>query len=136
MGCSLATSLVARIKEIKRTIDPDYLFIEPSEMVLTQEMLDATRMGLRDVSYEVGPFITLIDGPAFAQVWEERQPLLRGQIHKADLVAVSRADLVPADAYQWILDTLDGVSNSNIRLSVEQEQGLEEVMKKLTGMAP
>jgi G3E family GTPase len=131
VGCSLATSLVARIKEIKRTVDPDYLFIEPSEMVLTQEMLDATRMGLRDVSYEIGPFITLIDGPAFAQVWEERQPLLLGQIHKADLVAVSRADLVPEAEYKKILDTLGGVTNSILGLSAETGQGIEEVMHKL-----
>jgi G3E family GTPase len=122
---------VARIKEIKRKVDPDYLFIEPSEMVLTQEMLDATRMGLRDVSYDIGPFITLVDGPDFTQVWENRQPLLRGQIHKADLVAISRADLVPPDAYQGIVDALDGISNSIVRLSVKRERGLEEVVQKL-----
>ena len=119
MGCSLATSLVARIKEIKRTVNPDYLFIEPSEMVLTQEMLDATRMGLRDVSYEIGPFITLIDGPAFTQVWEERRPLLLGQIHKADLVAISRADLVPRMNKEDI-GALDGVVNSILRLSARK----------------
>ena len=131
MGCSLATSLVARIKEIKRTVNPDYLFIEPSEMVLTQEMLDATRMGLRDVRYQIGPFITLIDGPAFPQLWEERRPLLLGQIHKADLVAISRADLVPRDEYKKILEALDGVLNSTLSLSVEKGQGLEEVMQIL-----
>ena len=131
MGCSLATSLVARIKEIKRTVNPDYLFIEPSEMVLTQEMLDATRMGLRDVTYQIGPFITLIDGPDFTQVWEERRPLILGQIHKADLVAVSRADLVQKAEYKKILDTLDGVTNSILGLCVEKGQGIEEVMQIL-----
>jgi G3E family GTPase len=132
VGCSLATSLVARIKEIKRTINPDYLFVEPSEMVLTQEMLDATRMGLRDVSYDIGPFITLIDGPAFNQIWEERQPLLRGQIYQADLVAVSRADLLPPEGFPKIAETMDGLSNSIIRLSAEKGQGVEEVMQKLS----
>jgi G3E family GTPase len=132
VGCSLATSLVARIKEIKRTINPDYLFVEPSEMVLTQEMLDATRMGLRDVSYDIGPFITLVDGPAFPQVWEERQPLLRGQIHKADLVAVSRSDLLSEEEYSTVINTLDGVSNSILALSVMEGKGLEEVIQKLT----
>jgi G3E family GTPase len=131
VGCSLATSLVARIKEIKRTVKPDYLFIEPSEMVLTQEMLDATHMARRDVSYEKGPFITLIDGPAFAELWEERQALLRGQIHQADLVAVSRADQVPPDEYLRILEALDGTSNTIIRLSVEKGLGLEEVMQRI-----
>ena len=131
MGCSLATSLVARIKEIKRTVNPDYLFIEPSEMVLTQEMLDATRMGLRDVSYDVGPFITLIDGPNFPQVWEERQPLLRGQIFKADLVAVSRSDLLSEEEYSTVINTLEGVSNSILALSVVEGKGLEEVIQRL-----
>ena len=73
----------------------------------------------------------LIDGPAFTQVWEERRPLLLGQIHKADLVAVSRADLVPEDEYYKILDALDGVSNSILGLSAEKGQGLEEVMQIL-----
>ncbi|MBI5584148.1 MAG: hypothetical protein HY892_10010 [Deltaproteobacteria bacterium] len=131
MGCSLATSLVARIKEIKRTVNPDYLFIEPSEMVLTQEMRDATRMGLRDASYEIGPFITLIDGPDFGQVWEERRPLLRGQIDRADLVAVSRVDLVTPERYQEILAALEGISNSILPLSVPKGAGLEEVVQKL-----
>jgi G3E family GTPase len=131
VGCSLATSLVARIKEIKRTINPDYLFVEPSEMVLTQEMLDATRMGLRDVSYDIGPFITLIDGPAFKQIWEERQPLLRGQIYQADLVAVSRADLLSESDYLSVINTLDGVSSSILGLSAETGKGFEEVIQKL-----
>jgi G3E family GTPase len=132
VGCSLAASLVARIKEIKRTVKPDYLFVEPSEMVLTQEMHDATRMGLRDVSYDVGPFITLIDGPAFGQVWEERQPLIRGQIHRADLVAVSRSDMLSGEEYSKIIDGLDGVSNSILQLSVKNGIGLEEVIQKLS----
>lgn len=131
MGCSLAASLVARIKEIKRTVNPDYLFVEPSEMVLTQEMLDATRMGLRDVSYDIGPFITLIDGPAFNQIWEERQPLLRGQIYKADLVAISRADLLSESEYLSVINTLNGLSSSILGLSVETGKGFEEVIQKL-----
>jgi G3E family GTPase len=131
VGCSLATSLVARIKEIKRTVNPDYLFIEPSEMVLTQEMLDATRMGLRDVSYAIGPFITLIDGPAFAQVWEERRPLLLGQIHKADLVAISRADLLPPERLKETLESLNGYREHVFPLSTKQGLGLEEVIQRI-----
>jgi G3E family GTPase len=131
VGCSLAASLVARIKEIKRTVNPDYLFVEPSEMVLTQEMVDATRMGRRDVSYDIGPFITLIDGPAFERVWEERQPLLLGQIHKADLVAVSRTDLLGAAQVKGILLTLKEYRNPVLMLSVRTGQGLEEVMQPI-----
>lgn len=131
MGCSLAASLVARIKEIKRTIIPDYLLVEPSEMVLTQEMLDATRMGRRDVSYEIGPFITLVDGPDFEQVWEERRPLLLGQVHQADLVAVSRIDLMGPERLADIIQTLGEYRNPVLPLSSRTGQGLEEVMQKI-----
>lgn len=131
MGCSLAASLVARIKEIKRTLNPDYLFIEPSEMVLTQEMLDATRMGLRDVSYQIGPFITLIDGPAFPQLWEERRPLLLGQIHKADLVAISRADLLSPERLRETIESLNGYREPVFSLSSRLGLGLEEVIQKI-----
>lgn len=131
MGCSLAASLAARIKDIKRTVNPAYLFIEPSEMVLTQEMHDATRMGLRDVRYQIGPFITLIDGPAFASLWEERQPLLLGQIHKADLVAISRADLLSPAQSDAIIQTLKDYQSFIIPLSSKVGQGVEEVMSKV-----
>ena len=75
MGCSLATSLVSEIKKFRRDIDPDFLFIEPSEIVVTREMRIVSSMGLRDVKYATGPFITLVDGPAFEVSWEERRPL-------------------------------------------------------------
>jgi G3E family GTPase len=122
---------VARIKEIKRTINPDFLFIEPSEMVLTQEMLDATRMGRRDVAYDMGPFITLIDGPEFGRLWEERQPLLLGQIHKADLVAVSRSDLIQPEDLNRILSTLKPFHDSVFPVSVKTGSGLEEVRQNI-----
>ena len=65
MGCSLATSLVDLIKKIKRRHDPEFLFIEPSEMVVTQELQNVTAMGHRDVRYQIGPLITLVDAPRF-----------------------------------------------------------------------
>jgi G3E family GTPase len=127
----LATSLVARIKEIKKTVNPAYLFIEPSEMVLTQEMLDATRMGLRDASYQIGPFVTLIDGPAFPQLWEERRPLLLGQMHKADLVAISRADLLTPEDLRETIDSLNGYREHVFPLSMRSGLGLEEVIQRI-----
>ena len=52
-------------KKLKKKYDPDVLFIEPSEAVVTQELRDVSAMGLRDIKYDIGPFITLVDGPDF-----------------------------------------------------------------------
>ncbi len=131
MGCSLASSLVDLIKKIKRKHKPDFLFIEPSEMVVTQEIRDVVAMGLRDMAYNIGPLITLIDGPMFGFLWEERKSLLLGQMHNADLTAVSRAELLDAENVNEIHSTLKTHCHELINLSAVQNTGVEEVIKTI-----
>ncbi len=133
MGCSLASSLVDLKKELKRSHDPDFLFIEPSEMVVTQELRDVTAMGLRDIRYEIGPFITLVDGPLFEFLWSERRTLLLGQVKDADLVAVSRADSIDAGELIKVRQELDRYCPNVITLSVRSGDGLAEVVKRVCG---
>jgi len=128
VGCSLATSLVSEIKKFRRDIDPDFLFVEPSEMVLTHEMRDVTSMGLRDVKYAVGPFITLVDGPAFEVSWEERRPLILGQVEGADIVAVTRSDLLDTGRVQEIIEVLREYTGNVFQMSVTGNAGLWKVM--------
>jgi G3E family GTPase len=131
VGCSLATSLVSEFKKFRRDIDPDFLFIEPSEIVVTREMRNVSSMGLRDIKYATGPFITLVDGPAFGVLWEERRPLILGQVADADAVAVSRSDLVDAGRVQEIVKVLRGYTEKVLQLSVIENTGIGEVMKLL-----
>ena len=133
MGCSLATSLVSEVKKIRRTLNPDFLFIEPSELVVSEEMRAATRMALRDISYSSGPLITLVDGPGFQDLWQDRQPLLLGQLSGADLVAVSKSDLISAVRMEAIMDTLKGYCRGILRLSVHSGEGLGELVKAMEG---
>ncbi len=132
MGCSLASSLVSLKKKLKKKYDPDVLFIEPSEAVVTQELRDVAAMGLRDIKYDVGPFITLVDGPDFDFLWQERNPLLVGQINDADLVAISRVDLIQSEQIEAIQNTLNEYRNPVFGLSLRQGIGLEEVITTLT----
>lgn len=136
VGCSLATNLVASIKEFRRSLNPDFLFIEPSEMVVTRELRNVSAMGLRDVSYEIGPFITLVDGPAFEFSWQERRALLLGQITNADLVAVSRADLLEPRRLEDIVSTLKGYCNGVLGLSARLGLGMDEVVEALGPLQP
>lgn len=135
MGCSLASSLVDLKKELKRNHNPDFLFIEPSEMVVTQELRDVTAMGLRDIHYDIGPFITLVDGPLFDFLWSERRSLLLGQVKDADLVAVSRADAIEAGELIKVRQALDRYCSKLITLSVRSGDGLAEVVKRVCGEA-
>jgi G3E family GTPase len=129
VGCTLASGLVDLKKKIKRNINPDLLFIEPSEMVMTRELRDVTAMGLRDIRYEVGPFITLVDGPAFEFLWSERRALLLGQVKDADLVAVSRVDLIGAHELENINRLLHDDCGPLTPLSAQNGTNVEEVVK-------
>ena len=96
-------------------------------MVVTQELLDVTAMGLRDIRYDIGPFITLVDGPQFDFLWNERQSLLIGQVQKADLVAVSRIDLINPDELADINHTLRDYCPRLLALSITNGSGIDEI---------
>lgn len=136
MGCSLAASFAVRIKEIRRKIQPDYLFIEPSGMVITKEMRDVSAMAKRDVSYDIGSFLTLIDGDDFDFLWEARRPLLMGQISDADAVLITKTDLIDADRLNEITSELSGISKTLLNFSVTDEGSLESVMQQILRSSP
>ena len=80
-------------------------------MIVTKELRNVTKMALRDIQYDIGPFITLIDGPSFSFNWEERPKLLLGQMQDADRVAISRTDLIDAKELEHIRGTLKVATN-------------------------
>lgn len=121
--------MAIRIKGFRRELDPDFLFIEPSEMVVTRELRNASAMGLRDIKYDIGPFITLVDGPSFDFSWQERRALLLGQIRDADLVVVSRTDLIKSERLAEIIGVLKGYCNGALGLSTHFGQGIKEVVE-------
>ena len=131
MGCSLATSLVGMIKKIKRTHNPDFLFIEPSEMVVTRELKNVAAMGHRDTRYQIGPLITLIDAPRFSFMWAERQQLILGQINGANIVALSRTDKLEDSFLDEICNVLRHYCNGINLLSIHNTQSMEEMMKNV-----
>lgn len=129
MGCSLAASLVAGIKEFRRSISPAYLFVEPSELVVMAEMRNVIKMGLRDINFTIGPFITLVDGERFGTLWEERRPLLLGQITGADLVALTKTDSLPLTAQAAeMVALLQAYCPQVLLLSSRTGLGVKEVM--------
>ena len=132
MGCSLANSLVDQIKKMKRRNEPDVLFVEPSEMVVTAEMRHVCAMGRRDTDYAVGPLVTLVDGPQFDFLWAERPQLIGGQVRGADLVAVGRADGLAAETLEMIRTTLQHFDTDLFSLSGVSGEGVDRVMARIS----
>ena len=131
MGCSLAASLVDLKKELKRSVDPDYLFLEPSEMIVTSELRNVMAMGLRDLQYTVGPLITLVDAVSFGFNWEEREQLISGQIRGTDRVVLSRTDRVDQEEIERICRILPVKPDDLLLLNPNDGKGLEALGREL-----
>lgn len=99
-------------------------------MVLTHELRSVSVMGRRDVSYDIGGFITLIDGPSFDSTWRERKDLLIGQIKDADLVMLSRSDLLKEAEMAGIRKVLSGHTENLTLLSTRQSIGVDQVLER------
>jgi G3E family GTPase len=97
-------------------------------MVTTQELGDAAAAGLRDCAYDVGPFITLVDGPEFEATWAERRSLLQAQIAGADLVAISKSDLVESHNRERISEALKYDSSNLVELSTLTKLGMDSII--------
>lgn len=136
MGCALAARLVTMIKQIKREHDPDILFIEPSEMVVTSEMRQVIAMAKRDIALDAGPLITLIDGPNFDALWNERRQLITGQITDADVIAVSRADRISNSDVKAIHAGLSPNGQNLCSISTQEDSGIKPIWDAISGAMP
>lgn len=136
MGCALAARLVTMIKQIKRKYDPDILFIEPSEMVVTSEMRQVIAMAKRDVAFDARPLITLIDGPNCDFLWDERQRLIIGQITDADVIAVSRADRISSSDVEAIYARVRPYGQNLCSISTQEDSGVKPIWDAISRAVP
>jgi G3E family GTPase len=100
-------------------------------MIVTKELRNVTKMGLRDIQYDIGPFITLIDGPSFSFQWEERPKLLLGQMQDVDKIILSRTDMIDSIAVEHIRETLNIVGNNLLFLSKQNRSSINELAQQI-----
>jgi G3E family GTPase len=100
-------------------------------MIVTKELRNVTKMGLRDIQYDIGPFITLIDGPSFSFNWEERPKLLLGQMQDVDRVALSRTDMIDSKQIEHIRKILDVAGNNLLLLSKQNSSSINELAQQI-----
>ena len=127
IGCTLSGPLINLLKKIQREWDPAVVFVEPSEMVVAWRLRSVMNMGLRDMNYEIGPLIALVDGPDFELNWGERRDAVLNHVKDSDLVAISRTDLIEPDQVERIKVALSLYHNKIVGLDHSVSGGLEEI---------
>ena len=103
-------------------------------MVVTRELRNVMDMGLRDIQYDVGPLITLVDAASFAFNWEERKKLIGGQVQEADQVALSRVDRVDEEQVKHICGALQIRPDDVLQLSRESAESMDMLKDRILSM--
>jgi G3E family GTPase len=128
--CTLTNDLRYTLKKIHKSVNPDWVIIEPT--------------GAADVSYlkenvlEKLPFIekhttiTLIDPLRYFMILEMMTPLLEAQVGSADVLAINKIETVSKKEVDQIVKSLEGIKKGAAPIaliSAEKRQNLSELLK-------
>jgi G3E family GTPase len=118
---------VKALKQMKREHNPDHLFVEPSGIVIPDELRLQVKVAGRDVRLSVGPVVLLADAldpcGAFA---EEVAHITAQQARQADLLVINKVDSALPGDVDWLEGSLRELSPEAplYRVSVQSGDGL------------
>ncbi|BBB91111.1 MAG TPA: GTP-binding protein [Methylomusa anaerophila] len=100
--CQLTSDLVCAVKEIHETIAPDWLIIEMTGLAVPAKIVKL----IDEYSdyYNAFKTVTLVDMGRWPELKEVIGPLVTGQVEKADLIIINKADIAGADRDEIIND--------------------------------
>jgi G3E family GTPase len=129
--CSLSIGVVDTLDALARTVAPDYVLLEPTGIAQPAEL--ATTISQYASSVEDVRILTLVDAERFELLVEVMGPLLEAQVVHADVVAVTKADLVPADQLGQVLAGVQALAPGKpaVAVAVPQADGLRSLFAEL-----
>lgn len=92
--CSLKTSLRATLLTMMDNYHPDVVIIESTGVAYPGVIRDEIMLMNLTVDYDMAPLLTLFDGSRFKQILKEIKNFASQQLAQAEVIAVSKTDLV------------------------------------------
>ncbi|MBZ3936425.1 GTP-binding protein [Methanimicrococcus blatticola] len=92
--CSLKTSLRATLLSMIDNFHPDVVIIESTGVAYPGVIRDEVMLMNLPMDYDMAPLLTLFDGSRFKQILKEIKNFASQQLAQAEVIAVSKADLV------------------------------------------
>lgn len=130
--CTLQVGLVDAIRELERTYDPDYIIVEPTGIAQPAELTATVEQYVQRL--EDVRILTLIDAERHEVLMEVVGPMLEGQIAGADVVAVTKVDMVGEEQLGAVLAAVRAGGGSRPVLEVSATTGanLDELFTAVT----
>ncbi|WNY29169.1 hypothetical protein MmiEs2_13920 [Methanimicrococcus stummii] len=92
--CSLKTSLRATLLLMIENYNPDVIIIESTGVAYPGAIRDEIMLMNLSTEYDMAPLLTLFDGSRFKQILKEIKNFAAQQLAQAEVIAVSKTDLV------------------------------------------
>ena len=94
--CSLKTSLRATLLLMIENYHPDVVIIESTGIAYPGAIRDEIMLMNLTMDYDMSPLLTLFDGSRFKQILKEIKNFASQQLAQAEVIAVSKTDLIDA----------------------------------------
>lgn len=129
--CTLAEVLESSLKNIKKDIDPDIIFIEPSGLAQPHRVKEVVKKAM--IRSEEIYIISIVDVQRFEGLVKKREALFKQQMSSADLILINMCDLAtPAEmeaTTEWL--RTECPSKPVIPISTKTGENLDKVYEMI-----
>ncbi len=97
--CEVASTFARTLTQLYRDFAPDVVLVEPTGVAIPRQVSTAASMGSRSAKVEIGPVVVLFDATRADELldMELMGRLVTSQLADADIVAVSKIDIVSSE---------------------------------------
>ncbi|MDT8902577.1 GTP-binding protein [Anaeroselena agilis] len=110
--CQITGDLVAAVKEIAETLNPDWLIIEMTGLAIPGNVARLIRQ--YNTSGSKCKTITVVDAGRWAELKQVLEPLLLSQVQDSDLIIVNKTDIAGPEVNNTVEDVRASVGKVTI----------------------
>ena len=134
--CQLAADLVTTLNQLQETFAPDAVFLEPSGMAVPSNILDTVDKYCKVVEEVL--VVSIVDAERYGILLEAGMPLVIKQIEPAQVVVVSKIDLISEDELADIMSKVRKVNPGAdiFKISVPVGTNLDTLTERIGRLWP
>jgi len=131
--CEIASTFAKTIYNLYKDFHPEHILVEPTGVAVPHQVKLAARMSGRDAKISIGPAVVLFDATRPAELLDMDMlgQLVTSQIKDADVLAISKVDIVSEDQVQEAIERVRQYNPTAeiIRLSSFKEWGVDRIIE-------
>jgi G3E family GTPase len=130
--CTLKTDLRRSLVKIKRTLNPDWVLLEPTGAAYPHDIIKTISEYSDNVAfYRV---LILIDPVRYEMLLEMMTPLLEAQLDAADIIMINKIDEVNENKLNSVTKSIKSLLKMDkplIKISAEKQKSMEPLIRRI-----